>query len=113
MDPKAEPRNPFYVLLVVVSLLFVVTALAYALVPALEQKAADAGSPPPPSPIRDSLRSDGWLWLLCEGAAIVVLALLSMGLDRWRRWRCPPEPEHVAAPASPADGPPPTVSSST
>jgi len=84
---KSEPRNPFYVLLIVVSFGFVLTALAYALVPTLEQKAIEAGSRPPPSPLRDSLRSDGWLWLLYEGAAIVVLSLLSMGLDRWRRHR--------------------------
>src|ERR1700746_2343497 len=90
--PKAEPRNPFYILLILVSLAFVLTALAYAVVPVLEQKAAEAGEKPPPSPLRDSLRQDGWLWLLYQGAAIIVLAILSMALDRWRRWRTPPEP---------------------
>lgn len=85
--PKPEPRNPFYILLIVVSFGFVLTALAYAVVPILEQKARDAGNPPPESALRDSLRSDGWLWLIYEGAAIIVLGLLSMALDRWRRWR--------------------------
>ena len=89
---KTEPRNPFYILLILVSLSFVLTALAYAVVPVLEQKAAEAGQKPPPSPLRDSLREDGWLWLLCQGAAIVLLGILSMALDRWRRWRNPPEP---------------------
>jgi hypothetical protein len=80
-----EPRNPFYFLLIIVSLLFVVTALAYALVPTLEQKAADLGQPAPPSALRDSLRQNGWGWLLYELAAMTVLSLLSMGLDRLRR----------------------------
>src|SRR3974377_1267197 len=80
----SEPRNPFYLLLLLVSLAFVVTALAYAIVPTLEQRAADAGQPPPPSPLRDALRADGWKWLLIELAALVLLSLLSMGLDRLR-----------------------------
>src|SRR5436853_631937 len=41
--PQPEPRNPFYFLLLAASLLFVVTALAYAVVPVLEEKARDAG----------------------------------------------------------------------
>ncbi len=81
---SSEPRNPLYFLLLVVCLLFVTTALAYALIPVLEQKAAEAGNPAPPSPFRESLRADGATWLLCEVAAIVVIALLSMGLDRLR-----------------------------
>ena len=83
--PPSEPRNPFYVLLLVASLLFVVTALAYAVVPTLEDKAARAGQVPPPSPLRDALREDGWRWLLYEVAAMVLFGLLSMGLDRLRR----------------------------
>ncbi len=84
MSSTSEPRNPLYFLLLLVSLLFVMTALAYALIPVLEQKAVEAGSPPPPSPFRDSLRADGGAWLLYEVAAIVVIALLSMALDRLR-----------------------------
>jgi len=87
---KPERWNPFYILLIAVSFAFVLTALAYALVPVLEQKAREAGQAPPSSPLRDSLRHDGWLWLLYEGGAIVVLSLLSMGLDRLRRWKNPP-----------------------
>lgn len=92
-QPKPEPRNPFYILLIVVSFAFVLTALAYAVVPVLEQKAREAGNPPAVSPIRESLRSDGWLWLLVQGGAIIALGLLSMGLDRWRRLRRSTEPE--------------------
>ena len=68
----AEPRNPFYLLLLVASLLFVLTCLAYGVVPILEQKAAEAGQPPPPSPFREALNADGWKWLLYELAAMAV-----------------------------------------
>jgi hypothetical protein len=91
IEPKSERRNPFYILLIVAGFAFVVTALAYAVVPVLEQKARDAGNPPPQSPFRDSLREDGWIWLLYQGVLIAILAVLSMGLDRWRRWRTPAE----------------------
>jgi hypothetical protein len=86
MSPR-EPRNPFYLLLLLASLLFVVTALAYGIVPTLEEKAAEAGNPPPPSPFRAALRTHGWQWLLYEVAAMLVFAVLSMGLDRLRSLR--------------------------
>jgi amino acid transporter len=79
-----EPRNPLYFLLLLASLLFVVTALGYAVVPVLEQKAQDAGQPPPPSPFRDALRQHGGRWLLYEVAAVVVLSVASMTVDRLR-----------------------------
>jgi hypothetical protein len=82
--PAAEPRNPLYLLLLLAGLLFVVTALAYAVVPALEQKAIDAGQVPEPSPFRDALRADGWRWLLYEVGLLIVLGLASMALDRLR-----------------------------
>jgi hypothetical protein len=85
MAQASEPRNPFYFLLLFVSLLFVATALAYAVVPVLEEKARDAGAEPPPSAFRDALRKHGWRWLLYEVAAMIVLGFLSMGLDRLRR----------------------------
>jgi hypothetical protein len=79
-----ESRNPFYLLLLLASLLFVITALAYAVVPFLEEKAAQAGQPAPPSPFREALREQGARWLLWEVGAMVVFGLLSMGLDRLR-----------------------------
>jgi hypothetical protein len=82
--PPREPRNPFYLLLLVASLVFVVTALAYGVVPVLEEKAKAAGQLPPPSPLRDALREDAPKWLLYELGAMTVFALLSMGLDRVR-----------------------------
>jgi formate hydrogenlyase subunit 3/multisubunit Na+/H+ antiporter MnhD subunit len=83
-DTAKEPRNPLYLLLLAASILFVVTALAYAVVPVLEEKAKEAGQMPPPSPFRDALRADGWKWLLLEVAAMMIFGLASMGLDRWR-----------------------------
>jgi hypothetical protein len=85
--PHSEPRNPFYFLLLLVSLLFVITALAYAVVPVLEEKAIQAGRPPPSSPFRDALREDGWIWLLAQVGAIILFSFLSMGLDRLRSLR--------------------------
>jgi hypothetical protein len=83
--PEREPRNPFYLLLLLASLLFVATALAYGVVPVLEEKATQAGQPPPPSAFRDALRANGWKWLLLyELPAMILLALLSMGLDYLR-----------------------------
>jgi hypothetical protein len=82
--PPAEPRNPLYLLLLVAGLVFTLTAVAYALIPLLEQQALDAGEAPPPSAFRDTLRRDGGRWLLYELAAVVVLSIASMGLDRLR-----------------------------
>jgi hypothetical protein len=95
MAAPTEPRNPLYLLLLIVGLIFIVTVLAYAVIPVLEEKARDAGTEPPPSALRQSLRDDGWKWVLGEVALLVVLGLASMGLDRWRRWQAehpqPPE----------------------
>jgi bacteriorhodopsin len=100
-----EPRNPLYLLLLLASLLFVVTALAYAVVPTLEQKAIDAGQPPPPSAFRAALRKDGWRWLLYEVGAVVVLSVASMTVDRLRTLQkqrgkvtIPPVPEENPSP---------------
>jgi hypothetical protein len=67
--------------------LFVVTALAYALVPTLEEKAFEAGVSSGASPFRDALLANGWKWLLYEVAAVIVLGIACMGLDRWRTLR--------------------------
>ncbi len=106
-DRKGDGWNPFYILLIVISFGFVVTALAYAVVPTLESKARDAGAAPPPSPLRDSLREDGWLWLLYMGGAIVVLSLLSMGYDRLlRALKKAPAEGTIPSGGPPGGGPP-------
>lgn len=98
MQSAKEPRNPFYFALLAVSFAFVVTALAYAIVPVLEQKAREMGEEPPPSPFRDSLRHDGWKWLLVEVAGMIVFGLASMGLDRWRRFQDESRPDPKGPP---------------
>jgi hypothetical protein len=97
-QPPPELRNPFYLLLLLASFLFVITALAYAIVPALEEKAKEAGQLPPPSPLRDALREGGWKWLLAQVAVMIVLGLASMGLDRYRRWKSEFEEQRVEEP---------------
>jgi hypothetical protein len=80
----AEPRNPLYLLLLLVGLLFCITAVAYAVVPVLEEKATAAGQPPPPSELRATLRASGGTWLLWELSALIVLGFASMWLDHRR-----------------------------
>jgi hypothetical protein len=70
---KPEPFNPFYLLLLAVSVVFVMTCLAYALLPWNEQP--------------DWLRRYGWQVLLVEVAGVVLFGLLSMALDRIRALR--------------------------
>ena len=82
---EKEPPNPFYFLLLIVSLLFTLTAVAYIAIPILEEKATNAGNPPPPDAFRDALRTDGWKWLLWLVLGVIVFGLMSMGLDRLRR----------------------------
>lgn len=79
-----ERQNPIYFLLLVAGLAFVLTAVAIAVIPVLEEKAIESGNPPPPSEWRDALRERGWVWLLYELAAVVILAFASMAWD-WRR----------------------------
>ena len=81
---QPEPHNPFYLLLLIAGMVFIVTVLAYAVIPVLEEKAADAGNPPPPSPWRDALRESGWKWILWELGVVFLFAILSMVLDRLR-----------------------------
>lgn len=77
----SEPRNPFYLLLLVVSLLFAVTALAVTMDLFVERKTIAVE----PWPSREFLRAEGGRLLLYELAAVAALALASVGLDRFRR----------------------------
>jgi hypothetical protein len=87
MSSPSEPRNPIYLLLLLAGLIFVITALGVALIPVLEEKATAAGNPPSPSAFRDTLRKEGWKWLLYEVAVMVVLGIASMWLDAHRQRR--------------------------
>lgn len=96
---QPEPRNPFYLLLLLASLAFVATALGVAIVPALEDHARQAGQEVPPSPFRQDLRDQGWKWLLYEVAVMIVFGILSMVLDRLRSLK----KERAAATISPTN----------
>lgn len=85
--PPAESRNWFFTLLVPASTVFVITAVALAVVPVLETKAAESGYDPPPSAFRTALREDGWVWLLVELGVVIVLAFAAMAQDRWKQGR--------------------------
>ena len=81
---QSEPRNPFYLLLLLVGLLFVITLLAVLLVPMLMEKAEQAGADVPKEGFHQLIKRDGVWWVVYEVAALVVLSMLSMGLDRLR-----------------------------
>jgi hypothetical protein len=67
---NADSRNPFYLLLLIASVAFAVTAVAYAL---------------PLRMLPEWFQAHGWKLLLVEVGAVVILGLASMGLDRWRQ----------------------------
>lgn len=71
---KSEPSNPFYWLLILASIAFVVTALPVA----IGLSGVNMRTPP-------WFQRYDWVILLAEMAAIMVFGLLSMGLDRMRR----------------------------
>ena len=80
--PPCEPRNWFFTLLVPAGVVFAITAIAYAVIPSLEDRAAQAGAAPPPSLLRTALREEGWWWLLVETGVVVLLSLAAMVWDR-------------------------------
>jgi hypothetical protein len=82
--PPREPLHPLFVLLLLASLAFTITAVAWALVPELEKKAADKGQPPPHSDFRDAFRDNGGTLLLWELGILIVVGLAYMILDRQR-----------------------------
>ena len=108
-ENKSEPHNPFYLLLLIASLFFVVTALAYALIPMLESS-SELGEQSS-SGLRKSLRDDGWLWLLIELGLMIVLALASMILDRSRLRRLQNDSSQAKMP-SPSEKPSPATTES-
>jgi heme/copper-type cytochrome/quinol oxidase subunit 2 len=81
MKPSTEPLNPFYMILLVVSVLFVATALAYGLLPELEQW---SNQPAPQTAWRQAIRDHAWWWLLVQLAVMMIVAFASMALDRLR-----------------------------
>ena len=110
MAAPTEPRNPFYIMLLAAGVIFIMTVLAYAVVPVLEQKAMDAGHHVPPretSWFRNALHHDGWRWVLGEVAVLVILGLLCMGLDRYCRWKIENVTPVEKSDATEVESPPP------
>jgi hypothetical protein len=96
---RSEPRNPFYILLLLVGLLFVVTLLAVVVVPMMLETAESAGGDVPKEGFHQLIKRDGMWWVFYEAIALVVLSLLSMGLDRLRSLK----KEHRARTIPPSD----------
>jgi heme/copper-type cytochrome/quinol oxidase subunit 2 len=84
MSDKPEPRNPFYILLLLVGLLFVITLLAVVMVPLLMDKAQAAGADVPKEGFHQIIKRDGVWWVVAEVIVLIVLSLASMVLDRLR-----------------------------
>jgi heme/copper-type cytochrome/quinol oxidase subunit 2 len=84
MSDKSELRNPFYLLLLLVGLLFVITLLAVIMVPILMDRAQAAGADVPKEGFHQIIKRDGIWWVVAEVVVLVILSLASMGLDRLR-----------------------------
>jgi hypothetical protein len=84
---KALFPNPFYVILLVASTVFTVTALAYLIGPGIEQSALDhpgAGRPGPGSlALTAWLDRNGPIVLAVEIGLMFVSGVLAMATDRW------------------------------
>jgi len=74
-------RNWFFTLLIPASGAFAVTAIALAIIPVLEDRAALAGDTTPTTGLRASLRENGWYWLLIETGVVIALSIAAMTWD--------------------------------
>src|SRR5207237_9209772 len=85
MATARKPRpNPFYVLLMLVSTLFVITALGYLVGPYVERQAAEGRAPAPASrALAGWFERKGVVALAIEFAAMTVFAILAMATDRY------------------------------
>ena len=85
---RKPQSNPFYVLVVLTGLAFVLSALFYVvtLVRLQAPNGAASGSESANPLLAFFERQGEWL-LLWEAAALALAAFLAMGLDRWRSWR--------------------------
>ncbi len=84
--PRRALPNPFYVLLLLVSTLFVITALMYCVSPMIVQQAIDHPNAPPRPGSRalvDWLDRNGPMALGVEIVIMMVTGLVAMATDRW------------------------------
>jgi len=77
---KALFPNPFYVLLLLASVLFVATTFGYLVSPSFRPPDGPNGATPSPAAWLDR---NGPLALGCEVAAMILSGLLAMATDRW------------------------------
>ena len=85
MSRANKDWNPFYFLLVLVGILFVMTALGYVTsMIRMQSRLSDRSRTGPQSPAMRFLAQYGESVLLGEAAALGGLAILAMSLDRWR-----------------------------
>ncbi|HEX4142555.1 MAG TPA: hypothetical protein VHY91_03320 [Pirellulales bacterium] len=75
-----RPINPFYPLLIAVSVIFVITACAYGVMALRAISSATAGTG---HPLLAFLDRHGMLLLMVEVAALAAAALLAMSTDRF------------------------------
>jgi predicted PurR-regulated permease PerM len=90
--------NPFYVLLIITSTVFTITALAYLIGPTIVQQARQQPATATGRPGPGSLALAGWLdrtgpWVLGgELAVMLASSFLAMATDRWFPSKPPRQP---------------------
>ena len=84
MAHRKEPINPFYIILIVVGVVFVITACAFTLLLLQQNRTTSSGAFSGSSPLMQFLRDRG---MLLMGVEVIALGLASAGamwLDSWR-----------------------------
>jgi hypothetical protein len=85
--------NPFYVVLLIASTVFTMTALAYLIGPSIEQRALQRAAADRPGPASLALTAwldrNGPLVLAIEIGVMFVSGVLAMATDRWFPTRAP------------------------
>ena len=86
MKPSRKSTNPFYAMLVVIGLAFVVTAAAYGVMATREARAAATGQSVAGHPLMHWMHEHGNTALLAELALLGVCTFGAIGTDEfWQR----------------------------
>ena len=86
MKPSKKSANPFYALLILVGLAFVVTAAAYGVMAVRESRAAVTGEAVAEHPLMRWMHEHGNTALVAELAALGVCTFGAIGTDEfWQR----------------------------
>ncbi len=85
MSNNKPDGNPFYAMVVLVGVVFLVTAMSYVMaLVRLENQPAATTVPARVNPAMQFLEQRGGSLLLWEAGVLTVIAVLAMALDRWR-----------------------------